>query len=57
MSKNIKEIFGTEKPIIGMLHLKGESDKEILLYFYSSCSTSPFFFLLLLSRYNMPAFL
>ncbi len=30
MSKNIKEIFGTEKPIIGMLHLKGESDKEIL---------------------------
>ncbi|RGT73391.1 hypothetical protein DWX08_06870 [Ruminococcus sp. AF18-22] len=30
MSKDIKETFGTEKPIIGMLHLKGDSDKEIL---------------------------
>lgn len=30
MSKNIKEVFGTDKPIIGMLHLKGDSDKEIL---------------------------
>ncbi|MDO4470815.1 MAG: BtpA/SgcQ family protein, partial [Bacillota bacterium] len=30
MKKDIKEIFGTNKPIIGMLHLKGESDSEII---------------------------
>lgn len=30
MKNNIIEIFGTYKPIIGMLHLKGENDKEIL---------------------------
>lgn len=26
----IKEIFGSEKPIIGMLHLKGSSDEEVM---------------------------
>lgn len=30
MKNHIAEIFGTHKPIIGMLHLKGENDKEIL---------------------------
>lgn len=31
MKKNIADTFGTYKPIIGMLHLKGESDHEILM--------------------------
>lgn len=30
MGNRIKEVFGTEKPIIGMLHLKGETDSEII---------------------------
>ncbi|MDD2203055.1 MAG: BtpA/SgcQ family protein [Bacilli bacterium] len=27
--KNLDRLFGTQKPIIGMVHLKGETDKEI----------------------------
>lgn len=30
MNKKIEKIFGTQKPIIGMLHLKGDNDKEII---------------------------
>lgn len=30
MNKQIRTVFGTDKPIIGMLHLKGSTDQEIL---------------------------
>lgn len=30
MNRQIKTVFGTDKPIIGMLHLKGSTDQEII---------------------------
>lgn len=42
----LKEIFGHEKPLIGMIHLKGENDKDVFkravkeIYIYEKCGIS-----------------